>query len=166
VSQQPQDNQGLARQALNSAVASYGISLLSDPQALGDALTRLLPNSPRERSLLTAAAAADVASRLRRQVQEGHADPGTAVQIVAGELAERTAIEAAACLWVTAEFARVLGYPEASATTQPYVTQPLAGQPLPPVQPSPRPWGAPQPGAGGYQDQAAFGVAGAGAAWS
>jgi hypothetical protein len=162
VSQQPQDDRGLARQALGSAVASYGISVLGDPQALGEALTRLLPNSPRERNLMIAAAGADVASRLRRQVQEGYVDLATAIRAVARELSERTAIEQASCVWVTAEFARVLGYPESSASTQPYATQPLADEQLPPVQPGPQPWGAPQPGFGGYPEQVAYGVAGAG----
>jgi len=162
VSQQPQDDKGLARQALGSAVASYGISVLSEPQALREALTRLLPNSPLERSLLSAAAGADVASRLRRHIQEGYEDSGRAVQAVARELSERTAIEMAACLWVTAEFARVLGYPESSATTLVYATQPLTDDQLPPVQPEPQPWAAPQPGFGGYQEQVAYGVAGAG----
>jgi hypothetical protein len=145
VSQQPQDNKALARQALGSAVASYGISVLSDPQALRQALTRLLPNSPRERSLLTAAAGADVASRLRRHIQEGYEDSSRAVQAVARELAERTAIEMAACLWVTAEFDRVLGYPESSGITLAYPTRPLSDDQLPPVQPGPPPWGGPQP---------------------
>src|SRR5215469_16508281 len=93
VSQQPQDDKGLARQALGSAVASHGISVLGDQGALSEALTRLLPNSPRERSLLTAAAGADVAGRLRRHIQEGYEDVSRAVQEVARELAERTAIE-------------------------------------------------------------------------
>jgi len=162
VSQQPQDDRGLARQALGSAVASYGISILSDPRALREALTRLLPNSPRERSLLSAAAGADVASRLRRHIQEGYEDPNRAVQAVARELAERTAIEMAACLWVTAEFDRVLGYPESSGTTLAYPTRPLGDDQLPPVEPEPPPWGGPQPGFGGYQEQAGYGVAGAG----
>jgi hypothetical protein len=162
VSQQPQDDKGLARQALGSAVASYGISVLSEPQALREALTRLLPNSPLERSLLSAAAGADVASRLRRHIQEGYEDAGRAVQAVARELAERTAIEIGACLWVTGEFARVLGYPESSAITLAYPTQQLAEDQLPPVQPEPQPWGAPQPGFGGYQEQVAYGAAGAG----
>jgi hypothetical protein len=162
VSQQPQDDKGLARQALGSAVASYGIGILSDPRALREALTRLLPNSPRERSLLSAAAGADVASRLRRHIQEGYEDPSRAVQAVARELAERTAIEMAACLWVTAEFDRVLGYPESAGTTLAYATRPLADDQLPPVQPEPPPWGGPQPGFGGYQEQAGYGVAGAG----
>ena len=162
MSQQPQDDRGLARQALGSAVASYGISILSDPRALREALTRLLPNSPRERSLLSAAAGADVASRLRRHIQEGYEDPNRAVQAVARELAERTAIEMAACLWVTAEFDRVLGYPESSGTTLAYPTRPLADDQLPPVEPEPPPWGGPQPGFGGYQEQAGYGVAGAG----
>ena len=162
MSQQPQDDRGLARQALGSAVASCGISILSDPRALREALTRLLPNSPRERSLLSAAAGADVASRLRRHIQEGYEDPNRAVQAVARELAERTAIEMAACLWVTAEFDRVLGYPESSGTTLAYPTRPLGDDQLPPVEPEPPPWGGPQPGFGGYQEQAGYGVAGAG----
>ena len=146
MSQQRQDDKELARQALGSAVASYGVSVLSDPQALREALTRLLPNSPVERSLLSAAAGAGVASRLRRHIQEGCEDSSRAVQAVARELAERTAIDMGACLWVTAEFDRVLGYPGSSAITLAYAPKPLADDQLPPVQPEPQPWVAPQPG--------------------
>src|SRR5215472_3270052 len=150
MSQQALDDGGLARRALSSAVASHGISVLSDPKALGDATARLLTGRPRERSLLVAAAHADVASLLRQHLQQQHADPATAVQQAARELAQRTALEPPACAWVTAEFARVLGYPEGLAATQP-------------VPPSVPPW-VPQQG-GGYQPtQVAYGGAGAAAA--
>jgi len=149
MSHQPLDDGGLARQALSSAVASHGISVLSDPKALGDAAARLLPGSPRERSLLVAAADAGVASLLRRHLQQQHVDPATAVQLAARELAERTALEASACTWVTAEFARALGYPEGQAATQ----SPAPSAPS---------WGVPQqPGAGYPPTQVAYGAAGA-----
>jgi hypothetical protein len=108
--QPPLDDDGLIRQALNAAVASNGISVLSDPQALGEVAARLWPGSPLGRNLLAAAAGADVASLLRQHLQQQHVDPATGVQLVAGELARQTAIAPAACEWVTAEFARALGY--------------------------------------------------------
>jgi len=149
MSQQALDDGGLARQALSSAVASHGISVLSDPKALGDVTARLLPGLPRERSMLIAAADADVASLLRQHLHQQHGDPAAAVQQAARELAGRTALEPPACAWVTAEFARVLGYPEGLAATQP-------------VPPSAPPW-VPQQ-AGGYPPtQVAYGGAGAAA---
>jgi hypothetical protein len=108
----------LVRRALSSAVTSYGISVLSNPQALGDLAAQLLPGMPRSRGLLTAAAEADVASLLRHYLIQQQADPAAAVRLVAHEMAERTALDPAWCEWITAEFARVLGYPPDAAARQ------------------------------------------------
>jgi hypothetical protein len=158
--QPPLDDDGLIRQALNAAVASNGISVLSDPQALGEAAARLLPGSPLGRNLLAAAAGADVASLLRQHLQQQHVDPATAVQVVARELAQQTAIAPAACEWVTAEFARALGYlaepsqPPAQPATpraaeppapSPPVTEPLQSWAQPPAYQQPGPQPGPQP---------------------
>jgi hypothetical protein len=43
---------GEAHEALGTAVASYGQRVLSDPHALGNLVADLLPDLPRERSLL------------------------------------------------------------------------------------------------------------------
>ena len=104
------DAQGEAHQALGTAVASYGPRVLSDPHTLGNFVADLLPDLPRERSLLVTGAEADVAAEMRQHVEDQHIDPDTAVQLVARTLAERRAIDPAAGLWVAAEYAQALGY--------------------------------------------------------
>lgn len=131
------------RNALNSAIASYGISVLSDPQALGDFAGRMLPGQPQARNLLVAAAGANIAATLRQQ-QQLQADPGAAVQQAARELAQRTGTDQASSDWIATEFARSLGFavPPAAAppagypatqvgypSDQPGYQQPAAAQP-------------------------------------
>jgi hypothetical protein len=112
------DGQGEARDALNTAVTDYGSRVLSDPRILANVVTDLLPDLPRERNLLVTGAEADVAGELRRHVEEQHISPDTAVQMVAGTLSERRAIEPDASMWIAAEYARALGYPVRPASQQ------------------------------------------------
>jgi hypothetical protein len=107
---QPLDAQGEAREALGTAVASYGQRVLSDPHTLGNLVADLLPDLPRERSLLVTAAEAGIAGEMRQHVEEQHIDPDTAVQLVARALSERRAIDPAAGIWVASEYALALGY--------------------------------------------------------
>ena len=104
------DAHGEAREALGTAVSSYGQRVLSDPHTLGNFVADLLPDLPRERSLLVAGAEADVAAEMRQHVQDQRIDPDTAVQLVARSLSERRAIDPAAGLWVATEYAQALGY--------------------------------------------------------
>jgi hypothetical protein len=104
------DARGEAHEALGTAVASYGQRVLSDPHTLGNLVADLLPDLPRERSLLVAAAEAGVAAELRQHVEEQHIDPDTAAQLVARSLSERRAIDPAASMWVALEYAQALGY--------------------------------------------------------
>ena len=104
------DTQGEAHEALGTAVASYGQRVLSDPHTLGNLVADLLPDLPRERSLLVTGAEAGIAGEMRQHVEEQHIDPDTAVQLVARALSERRAIDPAAGLWVATEYARALGY--------------------------------------------------------
>src|SRR5438270_12389334 len=97
------DTQGEAHEALGTAVASYGQRVLSDPHTLGNLVADLLPDLPRERSLLVAAAEAGRAGEMRQHVEEQHIDPDTAVQRVASALSDRRALDPAAGLWVAAE---------------------------------------------------------------
>ena len=108
--QPPLDERGEAHEALNSAVASYGPRILENPQMLGNVVTDLLPDLPREQTLLIAAAEAGVAAGLSQHVRNQNLDPGTAVQLVARMLADKKAIDPAASMWVTTEYARALGY--------------------------------------------------------
>ena len=104
------DTQGEAHEALGTAVASYGQRVLSDPHTLGNLVADLLPDLPRERSLLVTAAEAGVAAEMRQHVEGQHIDPDTAAQLVARSLSERRAIDPAASMWVASEYARALGY--------------------------------------------------------
>ena len=104
------DALGEAREALGTAVASYGQRVLSDPHALGNLVADLLPDLPRERSLLVAGAEAGIAAEMREHVEGQHIDPDTAVQLVASALSKRRAIDPAAGLWVASEYAQALGY--------------------------------------------------------
>jgi hypothetical protein len=104
------DAQGEAHEALGTAVASYGQRVLSDPHTLGNFVADLLPDLPRERSLLVTGAEVDIAAEMRQHVEEQRIDPDTAVQLVARALSERRAIDPAASMWVASEYAKALGY--------------------------------------------------------
>jgi hypothetical protein len=146
---QPQlDAQREAHEALGTAVASYGQRVLSDPHILGNLVTDLLPDLPRERSLLVAGAEAGIAAEMTQHVQQEHIDPDTAVQLVARALSERRAIDPAASMWVATEYAQALGYqvrpyaqalspeaPEAGTASSPTRTV-IPGQPWPTPPPS------------------------------
>jgi hypothetical protein len=108
-----------ARVALAAIVADadLGPAALSDPGALSNLLSDYLPGSPREIGLLTAAAHADVAGRLREHVAHGM-DPPTAIRITAAILEARTAYPAEACMWVTGELAIAIGITTADRLPQ------------------------------------------------
>ena len=132
------DTQGEAHEALGTAVASYGQRVLSDPHTLGNLVADLLPDLPRERSLLVTGAEAGIAGEMRQHVEEQHIDPDTAVQLVARALSERRAIDPAAGMWVASEYAQALGYQVRPHTAD--VPPGAAGIQVP----SPRSW--PRPG--------------------
>jgi hypothetical protein len=162
------DAQGEAREALSTMVTDYSKRILSDPRMLGNVVTDLLPDLPRERRLLVTAAESDVAGELTRHVEEHHLDPDTAVQLVARSLTDRTALDPAASTWVTTEYAQALGYhvrsdasppppppppfpppPEAEHTVtsyNPYAGQNTAPPPPPPGYPGGYPGSAQPPG--------------------
>jgi len=124
------DSQGEAREALSSMVTDYSKRVLSDPRMLGNLVTDLLPDLPRERSLLVTAAESDIAGDLTRHVEEHHLDPDTAVQLVARSLTDRRALDPAASTWVTTEYAEALGYHLRSGGAPP---QPGPPPPAPPT---------------------------------
>jgi hypothetical protein len=139
------DTQGEAHDALGSAVNSYGHRVLSDPHILGNLVTDLLPDLPRERTLLVTGAEAGVAADITQYVEEQRIDPDTAVQLAARTLSERRAIDPVASMWVATEYAQALGYrvrphaeaaqapqPQVAPAAQPTVTA-LGGQPAPTV---------------------------------
>ena len=107
----PLDAQGEAHEALGVAVAEYGRRVLTDPRLLGSLVTDLLPDLPRERSLLLAGAEAGIAADITKHVEEHHIDPDTAMQLAAWTLLERRALDPAASIWMASEYAQALGYP-------------------------------------------------------
>jgi hypothetical protein len=121
---------GEARSVLRSAVADYGPQILSNAAILEGICEDRLPDSPREASLVSIAARADVAAMLEQQA--GGVGPDTAVRLTAAALADSRSIDPAAAIWVVGEFARALGYQVSDGL------QPAAGAaPAPPAPPAP-----------------------------
>lgn len=113
------DASGEAHEALSTAVGSYGARVLGDPRILGNLVTDLLPDMPRERSLLVTAAEAGVAAELTAHVEGQHLDVETAIALVARSLTENRLLDPAASMWVSTEYAQALGYqarPQAAPT--------------------------------------------------
>ena len=154
------DVQGEVRDALNTAVEGYGKRVLNDPRVLGNLVTDLLPDLPRERSLLVTGAEAGVAAELTQHVEGQRMDADTAVSLVARSLAESRSLEPAASMWVATEYAKALGYQVTSqlppaveeATDTPAWPQhdetQTAGQAFPPLYPPPTPMPPYNPGGG------------------
>jgi hypothetical protein len=133
----PYDVQGEVRDALSTAVDSYGKRVLNEPRVLGNLVADLLPDLPRERSLLVAAAEAGIASELTQNVEGQHMDADTAVALAARSLAENRSLDPAASTWVATEYAQALGYQVRSpASPSPWEA------PASPWEPAPSPWGA------------------------
>jgi hypothetical protein len=109
MSSAPWDARGEALSALRAITADprYGPEALSSPQMMTNLLRDMLPDAPREASVLIAAADAGVPAILQRHVAQGM-DVATASQLAAGTLADRTALTADACAWATGSLAAVL----------------------------------------------------------
>ncbi len=99
-----------ARAALNAIVTDpeHGVAALSSAQTMSNLLKDLLPDAPKEKSILVAAAEAGVATRLREHVQQGM-DPGTAIRLTASSLETSTPFTPEACSWVAGEIATAMG---------------------------------------------------------
>ncbi|MGN6793079.1 MAG: hypothetical protein ACTHJW_11915 [Streptosporangiaceae bacterium] len=99
-----------ARAALNAIVTDpqHGVSALSSPQTMSNLLKDLLPDAPREKSILVAAAEAGLADNLRQHVDQGM-DPNTAIRLTASSFSSTTPFTADACTWVTGEIATAMG---------------------------------------------------------
>ena len=87
-----------AQKALRAIVSdpAYGVAALSSAQTMANLLKDLLPDAPREVSVLVAAAEAGVAGNLRDHVSQGM-DVGTASAVVAGSFAASTPFRPDAC---------------------------------------------------------------------
>jgi len=86
----------------------YGSAALSSPQILSNLLKDYLPEAPREKSVLIAAAEAGLAAQLGEHVSTGM-DPATAIRLTASSFAASTVFQSDACEWVTRELAVALG---------------------------------------------------------
>ena len=151
------DVNGEARAALSVVVKDYGVAALSNPQILGSLLKDLMPDSPRESSILVAAAEADVPGMLRDRMAQ-RISSGAAVAQAAHLLEERTALAPEACQWASRQLAELIGLPAdvpAGAGTVPPPPAPetrswhgqSVSQPQPPPQSQPQqPWSGPQQG--------------------
>jgi hypothetical protein len=134
----PQWDQGdEAQNALRAIVSNpvYGVAALSSSQMMANLLKDLLPDAPREVSILVAAAEAGVASNLRDRVSQGM-DVGTASAVVAGSFAASTPFKPEACTWAVSEIAGALGLSRPAAG-------PAPGSSIPPGSSVPGGGGAP-----------------------
>ena len=109
----PWEHADEARAALNAIVTDpeHGVAALSSPRTMGNLLKDLLPDAPREKNLLIAAAEAGVPDALREHVSQGM-DSTTAVRLTASSFSATTPLTPAACSWVTGEIAVALGISE------------------------------------------------------
>lgn len=99
-----------ARTALNAIVSDpdHGVAALSNAQTMSNLLKDYLPDAPREKSILVAAAEAGLADTLRDHVAQGM-DPNTAIRLTASSFSSSTPFTPEACNWVTDEIAVALG---------------------------------------------------------
>src|SRR5258707_12953146 len=99
-----------ARAALNAIITDpeHGVAALSSAQTMSNLLKDLLPDAPREKSILVAAAEAGLADTLRQHVGQGM-DPNTAIRLTASSFSSTTPFTPEACAWVTSEIATALG---------------------------------------------------------
>jgi hypothetical protein len=99
-----------ARAALNAIVSDpeHGVAALSSAQTMSNLLKDLLPDAPREKSMLVAAAEAGLANTLRDHVAQGM-DANTAIQLTASSFSATTPFTPEACNWVAGEIAVALG---------------------------------------------------------
>jgi len=99
-----------ARAALNAIVTDpeHGVAALSNAQTMSNLLKDYLPDAPREKSILVAAAEAGLADTLREHVSQGM-DPNTAIRLTASSFSSSTPFTPDACNWVTDEIAVALG---------------------------------------------------------
>ncbi len=104
------DHVAEARAALRTIVSirAHGAAALSSVQIMSDLLPRLLPDAPRERSVLVVAAEVGLADIILRHVSEG-TEASAAIKLSAESLAGLTPLPLGACYWVAAEIALALG---------------------------------------------------------
>ena len=154
----PWDAQGEALAALRAIVADprYGPPALSNAQTMTNLLKDMLPDAPRESSVLVAASEAGVAGALQSNVSQGM-DVTTACRLAAGTFESQTALTPDACHWAVGILASALRLDTARPAPPPPPVydnrRPPAGYqqtvgpgPAPPPGPVPPPvWATPAP---------------------
>jgi hypothetical protein len=137
----PWDPRGEALNALRTIAADpqHGAAALASAQMMTNLLKDMLPDAPREANVLITAAGAGVPTALQGYLAQGM-DVGTATQLAAGTLADRTALTADACAWATSSLATALLPPvaprvAAGVAPGPGGTSPLAGSDHPTMAP-------------------------------
>ncbi len=148
-----------ARAALNAIVSDpdHGVAALSSPTTMSNLLKDYLPDAPREKSILVAAAEAGLADTLREHVAQGM-DASTAIRLTASSFAASTPFTPEACGWVTSELAIALGIsqPGMPGGTHRPGFAPNAGEAMPTrLAGSPGTPGTPGTPGQGYQGQGA-----------
>jgi len=123
------EHQREARDALRTIVTDpqLGVAALSSAQTMSNLLKDLLPDAPRETSVLVAAAEAGLAQTLLDHVGQGM-DVATASSLAASALAARTPFTTEACNWAVAELVVALGLArEPPPASPPPMLPPAAG---------------------------------------
>jgi hypothetical protein len=148
----PWDAQGEAQAALRTIVADprYGPAALSNAQTMTNLLKDMLPDAPRESSVLIAASEVGVAGLLQGNLSQGM-DVATASRLAAGSFENRTALTPDACSWAVGVLASALRLDAVrSAAPSPAYDTPRPGEDnrqamAPGPAPAPPPWVAPAP---------------------
>jgi Domain of unknown function (DUF4190) len=129
-----------ARSALTAIVSDpeHGAAALSNPRTMSNLLKDLLPDAPREKTVLVAAAEAGLANTLRDHVAQG-VDSATAVRLTASQFSANTSFTPEACDWVAGEFAIALGISDSApgpVSSPPGPVQPPPGAVYSPYAPT------------------------------
>ena len=104
------EHQSEAREALHAIVSDpgYGTAALSNALLMTNLLKDYLPDAPRERNVLIAAAEVDLASMLQAHVASG-LDLHIAARLTAASFAATTAYTSETCAWAVDQLALALG---------------------------------------------------------
>jgi Domain of unknown function (DUF4190) len=125
----PWEHAAEARAALNAIVTDpeHGVAALSSPRTMSNLLKDLLPDAPREKNLVLAAAEAGPADKLRGHVAQGM-DSSTAIRLTASTFSDSTPLTPDACSWVAGEIAVALGISTPAEIGMPGAAAAGAGQ--------------------------------------
>jgi hypothetical protein len=154
----PSEHARDVREALRSVASDpdLGPATLSDPAALSNLLKDLLPDAPREKNLLVAAAEAGLAAMMLDHVGQG-IDARSAIRLAAASFGTNTLYSGDVCQWVARELAIALNLDpgladertelpaEGSKPTAPVAGTPAAAEPAFPTAPVPVPAAATAP---------------------